>query len=237
MESTTETAPLESPTPDASTVTLALTELATPTPDTTTNTPSPTQADPSTLTATNSASSEVDPAETAIPDTADTATDAIATEVSTLTEVLQELPEDTEVVVLDTNGQSVSLVTQEAIDIIATSDPVWCPDGVAPTPAANGCTVSYATMNDLLTFGEAYINSQTTNGTIWITSGVVGDTGLIDINGATTYSNWAKYSLTLQGVERNFSDTTIGSNSVFCSDWISAWYSTVTINILRIPAG
>jgi len=95
------------------------------------------------------------------------------------------------------------------------------------------------TMNDLLTFEGAYINSQNVNGTIWITSGAVGDAGPIDIDASTIYSNWGNYSLTLQGGWSGFSgDTTIGSNSIFSVPiWISNWDNTVTINNITNTGG
>ena len=48
------------------------------------------------------------------------------------------IPEGTDVVVLDENGNALPLASTEAAEIIATGDPMWCPDGVAPGGA--GCT-------------------------------------------------------------------------------------------------
>lgn len=164
----------------------------------------------------------------------DVATDATSTD-PTLLETIDTLAGDTSLVVLDANGQPLSLATQEAADIIANSDPVWCPDGVVPTPGTNGCTASYLTMNDLLTNASVYINGQNVNGTIWITSGNVGDASSIMIDGSV-YTNWANYSLTLQGGWSGFSgDTTIGSNSLFdVPIIISNWNNDVAINNITV---
>ena len=64
--------------------------------------------------------------------------------------VLAQVPDGTDVVVLDEGGDVVPLVTQEAADAIASSDPMWCPDGVDPVANTNGCTDSYSSMTDLL---------------------------------------------------------------------------------------
>jgi hypothetical protein len=90
-------------------------------------------------------------------------------------------------------------------------------------------------MNELLTSEGAYINSQTVNGTIWITSGSVGDSTPVAINGST-YSNWANYSLTLQGGwSGNPGDTTIGANSEFSVPiTITNWNGSVTVNNITV---
>jgi hypothetical protein len=250
---------------DAPTDTLVI-DTSTPTPDAVTNTPSAETATPS-PTDTPTDAAIADTVTPALADTSsDTSIAEIATPLLDLTitttptdspsatdttiaidstagdqqlPLLESVPENTDLMVLDQNGEPLSLVIQQTADIIANSDPVWCPDGVAPTPGANGCTASYATMNDLLAFEGAYINSQNVNGTIWITSGTVGDVGLINIDGSTIYSNWANYSLTLQGGWSGFSgDTTIGSNSVFSVPiWIFNWYNTVAINNITNTGG
>ncbi len=52
-------------------------------------------------------------------------------------EVLDELPENTEIVVLDENGNPISLASQEALDVILEDDPMWCPNNTLPGGA--GC--------------------------------------------------------------------------------------------------
>ena len=55
------------------------------------------------------------------------------------------IPEGTDVVVLDENGNALPLASTEAAEIIATGDPMWCPDGVAPGGA--GCTGGSVTIS------------------------------------------------------------------------------------------
>jgi hypothetical protein len=145
-----------------------------------------------------------------------------------LTDVLQELPEDTSVVVLDENGQASPLVSQQASQAITHSYPIWCPAGQAPTPGSNGCSIGYATVAELVAIAGP---SMIANGTIWITSGSVSDSTDIAIDGSI-YSNWANYTLTLQGGWSGIDgDTTIGANSVFYVPiTIANWNNDVTIS-------
>ena len=155
-------------------------------------------------------------------------------EQPTLPEALTQLPEDTSVVVLDEQGQILPLALQETADVIAQADPMWCPEGLPP--GWPGCTTSYATMADLLTNAGAYINSQSVNGTIWITSGVVSDLAPVEIDGAM-HTNWSNYSLTLQGGWSGLSgDMSIGSNSLFSVPiTVSNWNSGINIYNIDAP--
>ncbi len=46
--------------------------------------------------------------------------------------LLSQMPEGTDVVVLNENGDQVSLASQEAVDIVQIVDPMWCPTGTLP---------------------------------------------------------------------------------------------------------
>ncbi len=156
--------------------------------------------------------------------------DGFPTEGPTLLEVQQQLSANTEIMVLNANGDSEPLVTQEAADIIAQGDPIWCPEGTKPGDI--GCTPSYQSMADLLTFEGTFINSQPVNGTIWIANGLQSlETGPITIDGSI-YTNWANYSITLQG---GWNGTSIGANSVFnVPIYIINWNANVTINHITV---
>ena len=156
--------------------------------------------------------------------------DGFPTEVPTLLELHQQIPDNTDILILNADGELEPLVTQTAADIVAQGDPIWCPDGTKPGDV--GCTPSYQSMADLLTFAGTYINSQTGNGTIWIANGPQSlETGPITIDGSI-YTNWANYSLTLQG---GWNGTTIGANSVFnVPIYIINWNADVTINNLTV---
>jgi hypothetical protein len=122
--------------------------------------------------------------------------------------VLAELPEGTEIVIVDESGEAVSLASEEAAEILATSDPIWCPASVAvPKPSLLGCSASYASLTDLLTF---LIADQLANpllyqkdGTIWIEktydSGVDDPGDNFSLNGNTDFAVMNDYRLNIKG--------------------------------------
>ena len=164
------------------------------------------------------------------------AEEAAAPGEMSLAEALQELPDETDAIVLDENGQPVPLVTTEAAEIIEASDPMWCPDGVAPIANTGDCTDSYSSMTALLA-ALSGAGQPTQNGTIWIESGNIAESGPIEIDGCssydtyicTGYTNWSYYSLTLQG---GWGGTT---NSVFTVPiTLSNWNGDITINNITV---
>lgn len=233
--------PIETATP-APTETSVTEEAATP-PPTEAATESPTESptpDPSLatpvspdLTERSSDAPTAEPVETSIatPEPTDAAT-SVVTEAPTLLEAQQAIPESTNIVVLDENGQPLPLATQQTAEIVANSDPVWCPAGQAPTPGANGCSVSFATLTDLVNGIGVTINQ---SGTIWITSGLSPEPGPVAIDGAI-YSMWANNALTMQGGWSGINgDSTIGSSSVFSVPIsITNWGGDVTLNNLTL---
>jgi hypothetical protein len=50
--------------------------------------------------------------------------------------------------VLDENSEAIPLASQEAAEIVAGTDPMWCPAGVQPGGA--GCTTSFLTPQELI---------------------------------------------------------------------------------------
>ena len=116
--------------------------------------------------------------------------------------VLTEVPENTTVTVVDASGEAQPLATQEAAEAIATSDPIWCPAGASPTPGSNGCTGSFTSFDELLTFLSANPTYQG-EGTIYVEQGAYQGSdpgGVIDFN-APTYdlSNIRNSNLTVAG--------------------------------------
>ncbi|MFN8410892.1 MAG: right-handed parallel beta-helix repeat-containing protein [Anaerolineales bacterium] len=121
--------------------------------------------------------------------------------------LLANIPENTDVVLLNQNGESVPLVTQEAASIIVTGDPIWCPAGVAiPVAGVNGCTdpglanVNYdpTSLGSLLSYLAN--NQPNVDGVIWIEAGYdkTKDIAPITFNGATL-TTMANFKLTLKG--------------------------------------
>src|SRR6266536_2046833 len=83
-------------------------------------------SNPDEATATPAPTEEVAPVDQATT-TDPQSTDAAAPDTGSSN--LSDVPNNTVVTVLDTNGNAEPLVTQAAADAIATSDPIWCPGG------------------------------------------------------------------------------------------------------------
>ncbi len=115
-----------------------------------------------------------------------------------LAEVIDQVPEDTEVVVLDEDGDSVPLASQEAAEIAEVSDPMWCPEGVLPGDA--GCSASYPTISALINNMVSNTPFYTQNGVIYFTADP--GTGTFNLSPTTLTSDFdtlKNYNLTLQG--------------------------------------
>lgn len=112
-------------------------------------------------------------------------------------------------------------------------DPIWCPDGSIPTPGSFGCTASFNTLGELVTY---LMNHQPTqNGTIWIQEGDDASVGPIGINGAIA-STWANYALTLNGGWSGIpgDSNIIGSTTFSRPIEIIGWQNDVSINDIII---
>jgi hypothetical protein len=176
------------------------------------------------------------PAENLAPVDAPTVSaDTAVVEEQTVSEIIQELPEQTDIVVLDEIGEVVPLATQEAAEIVTEGDPIWCPEGVAPNPDKNGCTTAQDSFADLLPL----ISGKSVAGKIWIKDDYVGTSGLegasVTIDGSKLGTT-ANYALTLQGGWNGASDGTITStNSVFSVPiTISNWNAAVIVNNITV---
>ncbi|MDL1910041.1 hypothetical protein FBQ81_05005, partial [Chloroflexi bacterium CFX6] len=112
------------------------------------------------------------------------------------------MPENTTVTVLNAEGEALPLVSQESADAIASAyDPIWCPAGQVPTPGENGCTQSFSSFDELLTFLQANEGDAAyqQNGTIYIQQGAyMGGETSIDFNDYA-FTQFNTYDLTLQG--------------------------------------
>ncbi len=120
----------------------------------------------------------------------------------TLQTILEQVPENTTVTVLNAEGEALPLVSQESADAIASAyDPIWCPAGQVPTPGENGCTQSFSSFDELLTFLQANEGDAAyqQNGTIYIQQGAyMGGETSIDFNDYA-FTQFNTYDLTLQG--------------------------------------
>ncbi len=153
--------------------------------------------------------------------------------------VLTAVPENTEVTVVDANGEAQPLATQEAAEAIAASDPIWCPENAGPTPGANGCTGSFSSFNELLTFlsgNTAYQGS----GTIYVEQGNYRGSdpgGVIDFSSPSyDLSNIRNSNLTLQGGWNTSDGSTVGTSNftntriLIGSSPTDRWGGSVAIN-------
>lgn len=169
-----------------------------------------------------------EPAETSTPET--TTGNEVEAVSGTVLEVLEDLPAETSIIVLDEMGQVEPLATEAAAEAILIGDPVWCPGTQAPTPGANGCSGSFGSLSALV---AGFI--PTGNGTIWIQSGVDSGTAVtIDGSVGGAWEAARNFNITLQGGWNGISgDRTIGTNSIFdTSVSIANWNNTITINNL-----
>ncbi len=85
----------------------------------------------------------------------------------TIPEVLEQLPEDAELVIVDAEGEVVPLASVEAVEIVSKNDPIWCPDSAMP---GNGCTPAFDTVTELVGYISNPANGVTGAGTIYFTS-------------------------------------------------------------------
>src|SRR5688572_6718615 len=116
-----------------------------------------------------------------------------------IAEILTQVPESTEVVVLDENGDSIPLASEEAAEIVEVVDPMWCPEGVLP--GGPGCTTNFASISALITNMVTTTNNYAQNGVIYFTSNP--GSGTFNLNPTTLpggdYETLNDFDLTLQG--------------------------------------
>ena len=129
-----------------------------------------------------------------------------ATENAVTDAVVSQAPQNTDIVVLDDQGQALALGSQATANALVSSDPVWCPENVSvPTPGANGCSTSYSSIADLLAAMQANPLNFSQNGTIFLEqtdgAGFTAPLVLDDSNTSlgSAYSTLNIYNLTVQG--------------------------------------
>ena len=165
------------------------------------------------------------------------------------TAILSQLPENTEVVVLDGQGEVVPLASQEAADIVQIADPIWCPDSAVPpiTPDTQGCTTSYGSIGELLANmndadAETWSADYAQNGVIYLDETTITSAVSID---KELYSNifngLSAYNLTLQG-GWDISTGLVNSQTLFngsdaylrVGTGDNPWLGSVTINNITL---
>lgn len=172
---------------------------------------------------------------------ANTLTEEDAPDDSSVEEILEQLPPETQIVVLDETGETLPLATQEAEELIYNGDPMWCPAGVAPKSNVGGCSPSFTYFNGA---GGLIQWLDTTNpnksGVIWIESGYVGtfvlEGGVPVVLNGDDYGTMANFALTINGGWAGCTPTcvkTINQNAPSTFNVplkIINWTGVVTIN-------
>lgn len=202
--------------------------------DTTTTDASPTGDQAVDTTTTDTSATGEQPADAAV--TADVPTEAVTAPL------LEQLPENTTVTVVDATGEAQPLAAQDSADAVLLSDPIWCPAGQAPTPGANGCTESFTSFTLLLTYLEA--NDGNTDyqkdGTIYVQQGAyLGGEDVIDFN-SYNLTNLSQKNLKVQGgwdtVDNSVdpADTSQFTVPIIVGSSSNPWVGSLTFNNIII---
>ncbi|HMB23458.1 MAG TPA: HYR domain-containing protein, partial [Anaerolineales bacterium] len=158
-----------------------------------------------------------------------------------LAEILTQVPEDTNVVVLNEDGDPLPLTSQEAADVVEQTDPMWCPEGVSP--GGPGCTTNFASISLLINnmVNPSNTASYAQNGVIYFTADPgSGNFNLSEANlGSTVYNTLKPYNLTLKGgwdgntASPSFSGQTDFSNRpITIGSSSNPWIGNITVNDL-----
>ena len=160
-------------------------------------------------------------------------------EDETVTEMLSDVPENTDIVVLDENGEAVSLVEQEAADIMMEEDPMWCPAGVLPGGA--GCSTNFASISALIINMRNNTSAYEADGVIYFTANSGGSlefTNNFSSLRNADFNTLRVYDLTLQGgwngvngAGASFTgQTNFGSNTLTIGEFNNRWVGNITLN-------
>lgn len=173
-----------------------------------------------------------------------------AVEDVTVADVLEAVPEDTVVVVLNENGEMLPLVSEAAAEVVAIVDPVWCPAGQNPGNDMNdgmqNCTDDFATPQELIdAMGTDVDHIFDEDGTIYFTADPGGSFTLIPGSGeldVPEYDSLKIYNLTLQGGWNGNSgagfalsgETTFTGSQVQIGTDTNPWVGNLTLNDITI---
>ena len=160
-------------------------------------------------------------------------------EDETVAEMLSDVPENTDIVVLDENGEAVSLVEQEAADIMMEEDPMWCPVGVLP--GGVGCSANYANISALILNMRNNTSAYEADGVIYFTANSGGSLELTNNFSSLRNAGFnalSSYNLTLQGGWNGVNgagatftgQTNFGSNTLTIGEFNNRWIGDITLN-------
>ncbi|HKY54665.1 MAG TPA: HYR domain-containing protein [Anaerolineales bacterium] len=161
----------------------------------------------------------------------------VAEEQAPIAELLTQAPENTDLVVLDENGEALPLTSQEALNTILETDPMWCPAGVLPGGA--GCTTNFADVSALIADMVNNTGNYTQNGIIYFTST---STQSLSFTTSTLtggdFNTLNSFNLTLQGGWNGSNgdsatftgQTSFGSNTITIGTVANPWIGNITLN-------
>jgi len=192
-------------------------------------------SDPADGLADASDATEPAPTEIAPADPAETVAEDPATDAATA-EVLSDLPDGTTVAVVNAAGEALPLATEEAAEILAAADPIWCPVSVStPVDALSGCSPSFPDLNGLFTWLKA--NEPAMDGVIWIEAGA-DSSGVAELElDGLSETTLANYKLTLKGGWDGLGTKTIDTTDPSVLDGrlhILNWLNDVTLSDILI---
>lgn len=155
--------------------------------------------------------------------------------------LLEQLPDNTTVTVVDETGEAQPLASTSSAEAVVLSDPIWCPaTQTTPTPGANGCTISYGSFTDLLAAIAADPANYQVDGTIYVEQGVyLGGEESIDFNDTTfNATNLQQHNLTITGGWDTTTNTVTGTSEfnvpIILGSSSNPWAGSLTLNNLII---
>lgn len=171
----------------------------------------------------------------------------VVEEPAPVVEVLEQLPADTSLVVVDASGEALPLATEAAAEVVAEADPKWCPEGALPDNAA--CSSNFATIAALLTSMQANVGGfYSQNGVIYFERASVTtftDPFILDDSAGslgTSYDTLKTFNITLRGGWNGGTTKTFSGSSAFkdtdayvqVGTDANPWVGDVTIKNIQI---
>lgn len=158
---------------------------------------------------------------------------SVVEEPVSVPEVLAQLPENIELVVINDAGQIEPLATEAAAEIIASGDPMWCPEGATPGDA--GCSGSFTKFSDLITALKGGVFSG--NGVIWVEGSYNGNDDSQVVFDGDVLTSLKNSNLEIKGGWSGNNDTSINGTSMADVSFVFAnWTGNITLNDLDIVA-
>jgi hypothetical protein len=127
-------------------------------------------------------------------------------ESPSVAEVIESLPEETGLIVLDEDGEALPLASEAAAEVFKDGDPQWCPVGVTPGSVSCSPAFNYFTgAGGLIEWLLANQSSVAKAGVIWVAAGYdanLEQDSIIEIDGSLFAQNGASmddFALTING--------------------------------------